>query len=260
MTRRLTTSAIAVVLSLMSLDNGHSGTITGIVKFLDPAPKLPVIKVSKDQDYCGETLQNEAYLIDSTGGLKNVVVSLEDAPVSTSADPQKLNVIENNACRYAPRIIAMQKGEQLKVRNADPKLHIPHSYLKEKTVFMLSLPFRNTTLDATQKIREPGIMKLVCDTHAWMLGYVHVFDHRYFAITDERGSFTIANVPAGSYILKAWHEDAGVRTQEITVPEVGEARVIFEFSTKPHISSAFLIRRTNQRLLKYSSLQVKHFL
>jgi hypothetical protein len=141
-------------------------------------------------------------------------------------------VIENNGCRYAPRIVAMQKGEQLKVRNADPKLHIPHSYLQERTVFMLSLPFRNTILDATQKIRETGIMKLVCDTHAWMLGYVHVFGHRFFSLTDEQGTFSIANVPAGTYILKAWHEDAGVRSQEITVPENGEIRVGFEFSKK----------------------------
>ena len=62
-------------------------------------PTVAVIKVSKDQDYCGETIVNETYLIDSNGGLKNVVVSLEDAPVSSAADPQKVNIIENNACR-----------------------------------------------------------------------------------------------------------------------------------------------------------------
>ena len=45
-------------------------------------------------------------------------------------------------------------------------------------------------------------MKLVCDTHAWMLGYIHVFDHPFFAMTDERGAFSIANIPAGACILK----------------------------------------------------------
>jgi hypothetical protein len=104
--------------------------------------------------------------------------------------------------------------------------------LQEKTVFMLSLPFRNTILDATQKIRESGIMKLVCDTHAWMLGYVHVFDHRFFAVTDEGGAFSITNIPPGTYTLKAWHEDAGIKSQEITVPENGDVRVSFEFTKK----------------------------
>ena len=73
-------------------------------------------------------------------------------------------------------------------------------------------------------------MKLVCDTHAWMLGYIHVFDHPFFAMTDEREAFSIANIPAGAYMLKAWHEDAGIRSQEITVLEIGEARVRFEFT------------------------------
>jgi hypothetical protein len=208
------------------------GTITGDVKFVDSAPKLAPVKVTKDQDYCGETLPNESYLVDPNGGLKNVVVYLEAVQTAAPADPQKLNMIENTGCRYAPRILAMQKGERLRVKNNDPKLHIPHSYLNEKTVFMLSLPFKNTILDATQKIRDAGILKLVCDTHAWMLGYVYVFDHPFFAVTDDKGGFSIPNVTAGTYTLKAWHEDAGVRSQEVVVSESGEVRVNLEFAKK----------------------------
>jgi len=209
----------------------HGASIVGEVKFTDTPPKLAAVKVTKDQDYCGETLPNDSYLIDSNGGLKNAVVFIEAATV-TPADPQKLNVIENSGCRYVPRIHAMQKGERLRIRNNDPKLHIPHSYLQQKTVFMLSLPFKNTILEATHKIRDTGILKLVCDTHAWMLGYVHVFDHPFFAVTDDKGAFSISNVPPGAYTLKAWHEEAGVRIQEITVLEGGDVRANFEYSQK----------------------------
>ena len=209
-----------------------AGTIAGDVRFVDSPPRLMPVKVTKDQDYCGETLPNESYLIDANGGFKNVVVFLEAAPPAIPADPQKSNVIENTGCRYAPRVLAMQKGERLRVKNNDPKLHIPHSYLNEKTVFMLSLPFKNSILDATQKIRDAGILKLVCDTHAWMLGFVHVFDHAFFSVTDDKGTFAIPNVPAGTYTLKAWHEDAGVRSQEVIVSENGDVRVDFEFAKK----------------------------
>jgi hypothetical protein len=219
-----------LVLALFTANRAHSGSIIGGVKFTGAPPKLPMIVVSKDQEYCGESLSNETYLIDPTGGLQNAVVFLEAAPSGLPPGTQKLNVVENNGCRYVPRIAAMQKGERLRIKNNDPKLHIPHSYLKEKTVFMLSLPFKNTALEATQKIREPGVLKLVCDTHAWMLGYLHVFEHPYFAVTDEKGNFTIPNVPAGRYTLHAWHEDAGVKNQEITVSESAELRVGFEFS------------------------------
>ena len=76
-------------------------------------------------------------------------------------------------------------------------------------VFNQSLPFKNTTIEATSRIRQPGMMKVVCDTHAWMLGWDHVFDHPYFAVTNDQGTFSIPDLPAGNYVLKAWHEGGG---------------------------------------------------
>jgi hypothetical protein len=219
-----------VALLLNAATSAHGGAIAGSVRFSGATPALPAVVVSKDQDYCGEFLPNDRYLVEPSGGLQNAVVFLESPPWAPPADSQKLNVIENDGCRYVPRIKAMQKGERLRIKNSDPKLHIPHSYLKEKTVFMLSLPFKNTELEATQKIKEPGVLKLVCDTHAWMIGYLHVFDHPYFAVSDEKGAFSIPNVPAGRYMLNAWHEEAGTRRQEITITESGDVRVEFEFS------------------------------
>ena len=221
-----------LVASLLLAHGAYAGSITGEAKLLESPPKLAPVKVTKDQDYCGETLPNETYVVESSGGLKNVVVFLDSIAASSSADPQKDNMVENTGCQYVPRVLAMRKGERLKVQNNDPKLHIPHSYLNERTVFMLSLPFKNTILDATRRIREAGILKLVCDTHAWMLGFIHVFDHPFFAVTDENGRFSIPNVPAGTYTLKAWHEHAGVLTQEITVSEAGDSRALFAFGAR----------------------------
>jgi hypothetical protein len=231
-TNRLFITLLVGACLLPALAEAFTGSITGEVRLADDPPNLPVIKVSKDQDYCGENFPNETYLIDRSGGMSGVVVSLEVAPVAEGLDPQKENLLSNTGCNYAPRVLAMRKGERLNVKNNDPKLHIPHSYLDQRTVFNLSLPFRGTSIDATKKIRRPGIMKVVCDTHAWMLAYIHVFDHPFFAVTDDRGAFTIAKVPPGTYMLKAWHEDAGVRIQEITVLPNEETRVNFEFRKK----------------------------
>jgi hypothetical protein len=231
MTRTLGASLLMITLAATVPNGIFAGSIMGEVIFNDVPPKSALVKVSKDQDYCGETLPNETYLIDSNGRLKNVVVFVEPAPMAPP-DAQKENVLDNTGCRYTPRILAMQRGERLKVRNNDPKLHIPHSYLDERTVFTLSLPFRGTIIDTTSRIVRPGVLKVVCDTHAWMLAYVHVFDHPYFAVTDEHGRFSIDGIPSGTYILKAWHEDAGMRSQEIVVPESGEIHVNFEFAMK----------------------------
>jgi len=92
----------------------NAGTIAGDVKFIGSSPKGAPIKVTKDQDYCGETLPNETYLIDANGGLKNVVVFIESAPTGKPADPQKDNFLYNDGCRYAPHVMAFQRGERLR--------------------------------------------------------------------------------------------------------------------------------------------------
>jgi len=231
MRKTVSVTALVTVVSTFIFTAAFAGSIIGQVTFADDPPPMPAVKVSKDQDYCGESLPNETYLIGSDGGLQNVVVFV-DISSSKEGDPQKDNILNNTACRYSPRILALQKGERLRVKNNDPKLHIPHSYHEERTVFNLSLPFKGTTIDATPRIRKAGVLKVVCDTHAWMLAYIHVFDHPYFAVTDERGIFSISNLPAGTYVLKAWHEDVGVKSQELTIPESGDVRASFEFTKK----------------------------
>ena len=225
-------TGLVIAFSIFIQTVAFAGSIIGEVRFTDDPPTLPTVKVSKDQDYCGDALPNDTYLIAADGALQNVVVFLDIPPSKAGGDPQKDNILNNTGCRYLPRILAIQKGERLRVKNNDPKLHIPHSYHEDRTVFNLSLPFKGTAIDATSRIRQAGVLKVVCDTHAWMLAYIHVFDHPYFAVTDERGMFTISNLPAGNYVLKAWHEDAGVRSQEIVVPETGDVRTVFEFAKK----------------------------
>src|SRR5262245_34022426 len=232
MKKRASMAGLVTAFSTLVYTAAFAGSIIGQVKFTDDPPAMPTVKVSKDQDYCGETLPNETYLIDSDGGLQNVVVFVDIWPSKAEGDPQKENILNNTGCRYSPRISALQKGERLKVKNNDPKLHIPHSYHEDRTVFNLSLPFKGTMLDATSRIRQAGVLKVVCDTHAWMLAYIHVFDHPYFAVSDEDGMVTIPDLPAGTYILKAWHEDGGIRSQEITVPENGDFTVVFEFTSR----------------------------
>jgi hypothetical protein len=55
--------------------------------------------------------------------------------------------------------------------------------------------------------------------HADMVGYVVVVPTPYFAVTGSDGSFTIKNVPAGTYTLKTWSEEGKPTTQTITVTD-----------------------------------------
>ena len=73
--------------------------------------------------------------------------------------------------------------------------------------------------------RTPEVMlKLGCDVHRWMIAFVGVMSHPYFAVSDATGQFRIAHVPAGSYTIKTWHEQFGERTQTVAVKPGGMAR------------------------------------
>jgi len=219
---------LIVTVLLVSGSPIEAGSIQGEVKFTGSLLGPRKIKVTKDQDYCGEAIPDETYLVNSIGGLKNAVVFLEQTPAN-AVPSRKEHILNNSGCRFVPRVLTMIKGEKLIVKNSDLKLHIVHAYLDKRTVFNLSLPFRGHTIEITRKIDKAGILQVNCDTHAWMRGYIHVFDHPFFAVSDEQGSFTILDVPPGRYSLRAWHEGAGIQSKEVIVTDKGEFKIDFEF-------------------------------
>jgi carboxypeptidase family protein len=72
-----------------------------------------------------------------------------------------------------------------------------------------------------------------CDAgHSWMLAWIYAFDHPYFAVTDEKGSFRIDQIPPGTYKVTAWHELLGTETQVLTVGGGQESKLTFEHLAK----------------------------
>lgn len=209
----------------------RTGLISGEVKLSGTPVGSGRIRVTKDQDYCGTTLLNESHLMGPDRGLKNAVVYLEGFPDDPIPPGEaKTHVLENRSCQFVPRVMVMRWGDRLVVKNNDPKLHIVHAYATKRTVFNVALPFPGNSLQIAHKINRPGLLQVNCDTHAWMHAYVHVFGHPFFALTDNKGFFSIGDIPAGRYLLKAWHEESGVQSAEVTVPENGEIKVSFDLS------------------------------
>ena len=60
-----------------------------------------------------------------------------------------------------------------------------------------------------------------------MSAYVVVTETPYYAVSDVQGNYTITNVPAGRYTLKAWHERLPSQVKDVTVGEQGEVKVDF---------------------------------
>ncbi len=220
----------------------NGGTITGQVTFSGEIPKLEPLAVPKDADFCGPTVPSEALVVSPrTKGVKNSLVYLEE--VAKGKDSKSVqSILDNAKCLMTPHVLGMVKGTDLAIKNSDPLLHNMHAVADGAVVFNLALPIQGQTIK--RRVRKTGMLTVTCDSHAHMRAHLLVLDHPYFALADENGAFTLADVPPGKYRLTLWHESWKVvgydkdkrplydrpimQTREIEVPAKGTVRVNFE--------------------------------
>ena len=211
-----------------AVDAAESGSLTGRVTFSGPAP-APVQTAIAGNPECaalhpGGKVAGEELVVSADGGVKNVFVYIKEGLEGRRFPaPQEKAVIENKGCVYVPHVIGVQTGQPVELKNEDATLHNVHSYASANKSWNIGLPFQNMKVAKT--FDKPEIMvKLKCDVHPWMLGYVGVVAHPCFAVTGEDGSFTIKGIPAGEYTVEYWHEKLGVRTQTIRIEPRAETK------------------------------------
>ncbi len=193
----------------------HGGAIAGRVVFDGEAPQPRFLPVHKNRAVCGARAPDESLLVGPDGGLKNVVVVLDDifAGKSPAVTPA---VLDNKDCAFVPRVLTLTVGQALRLRNSDPILHDAHARIHGyKTLFNLGLPEWS---DKTYHFEQPGRVLIDCDVlHTWMRAYVIVTEHPYTAVTDSAGSFSLQEVPPGTYTVRVWHEQLGEQTTQVAV-------------------------------------------
>lgn len=185
------------------------GSIAGTVRVDKVPPRPPAAKIGKDAVVCGKEAPPEAPVVGPDRGLANVVVAVRGLKPPKPPAPTPNASVDQVACRYIPHVQAVTVGTTLNVLNNDAVLHNVHGTLPggsgQITVFNVAMPFKGQKLP--QVLKKTGVMKLRCDAgHTWMSAYVHVFDHPWFAVTDEAGKFAIKDLPPGKYTLEYWHE------------------------------------------------------
>jgi plastocyanin len=171
---------------------------------------------------CGTEVPDESILV-AGGKLENVVVTIEGAAAKT--EPGTIT-LDQHKCRYVPHVQAAPVGSSLDILNSDGMLHNIHGYLGTATIFNLAMPLKDQKL--TRKLTKGGLVRLKCDVHSWMSGWIVVTDSPV-GVSDKNGTFVVRNVPAGTYTATAWHEKLGQQTAQVTVPASGEATVSFTF-------------------------------
>jgi len=140
-------------------------------------------------------------------------------------------LIDQLGCVYKPHVIGVQVGQPVTFLNSDTVFHNVRTVAKNNAVFNEMTPTKNTKF--TKKFMRPEIMITAkCDVHPWMGVHIGVIPHPFFAVSNEKGEFSIENVPAGTYTFEAWHEIYGRLSKEITVTAENATETDFTFTAK----------------------------
>ena len=193
----------------------NGGSISGAVTLKGTPPTLTPIIVNKDKQVCGKTpIYSQDLVVGKDRGINNVVVRLTDITKGKPQTPASVTLTQQG-CGFRPHVVTVQTGGEVVVANGDPVTHNIHTFSFDNPQLNQAQPAGSPTLTIKPTIAET--IKVQCDIHKWMAGWVVVAEHPYYAVSDAAGHFTLTDVPAGSYTLEFWQESLGVVTQKVTV-------------------------------------------
>jgi len=208
------------------------GALSGTVTFEGEPPEAQPIQMAADPTCARmhpDPVMTETVVVGDGGGLKNVFVYVKEGlEGQTFGVPTEAAVLDQEGCRYAPHVFGVRAGQTLTIVNSDETLHNIHAMPKNNKEFNIGQPVKG--LETDKVFENPEIMiPFKCDVHKWMASYVGVVGHPFFATTDTDGTYSIAGLPAGDYVLEAWHEKYGTQQMNVTVGADG-AEASFTFS------------------------------
>jgi hypothetical protein len=208
-------------------DDQQWGTIKGRVVWAgDAIPKPEVIDTSKEprcKAKDGGPVTREEWVVNPNNkGIRYVCIWLrteEDKgklPVHPDlakiADADKEVVVDQPCCMFQPHGLALREGQVLVAKNSAEFGHnVDWKGIKQVGGNTLVPPGGKLVID---KMKVTGFpIEISCGIHPWMKGWIWMFDHPYFTVTDADGNFEIKNAPVGKFRIVAWHE-TGWRNQD----------------------------------------------
>lgn len=216
---------------------GQAGTIVGHVRLMATAPPNAVIRMGGDprcsKAAAGKRITQDIVVRSADGGLANVFVNLQGSFPSTPAPSQPVT-IDQQGCLFVPRMSGARVGQTLQVTNSDPTGHNVHSLSEHGNAFNVMQP-KQGMMNKFPLKSEDLVMRIKCDLHSWMIAYVGVVRHPYYAVSGGDGAFTIARVPPGRHTIQTWHEQYGrlTRTVDVKAGQTATVDVVYTGKEKP---------------------------
>jgi plastocyanin len=210
-----------------------TASVSGSVTFSGTAPAAVAIRLDRECSGLNSgTVMSQTVVVNENGTLANVFVYVKEGlPAGYSyAVPAEPVDFDQSGCMYQPHVFGVQVGQGIKIINSDPVLHNIHALPETNRPFNFGMPKQGDERVREFRVAEVPI-RIKCDVHPWMGAWAAVVDHPYYAVTGTDGSFAMAGLPAGDYVLEAWHEELGTATATVSVTDGGAIEATFAFSS-----------------------------
>ena len=221
---------VMALLFLIFLIQAQAGTITGTVRAEGKAG-------SEADAQCGKYDSRQFKFVERVNyaEIHDFVVYIVGSLGIKPEPPEKpmqvvtRRTITQKGAMFSPHVLPVVVGTTVEWPNNDDILHNVFSVSEART---FDLDLYKAPVIKSVAFDKPGRVDVFCSIHTRMSCIVLVLENPYFAATSEKGSYTIPNVPPGTYKLKAWHERLPSQIQDITVPASGDIKVDFTLGIK----------------------------
>ena len=229
------TTTVPPAVTYFHVDPATAGSITGTIRYTGKLPARKAIDMSEDPACVAAhhgKAGDESLVVGSRGSLANVFVYIKSGLEGKNfPTPTDSVVINQNGCWFHPHVLGVQVNQPVEIVNSDPVTHNIHPMAEINREWNHSQGPGDAPLH--RKFTKPEIMIPVkCNIHSWMHAYIGVLNHPYFSVSKDDGSFTISNLPPGTYTLAVWQEKLGTREQQITIAPEQHATADFTYKGK----------------------------
>lgn len=161
----------------------------------------------------------------------NTIVYLADVE---SLPPDAPAVMDQTEKAFVPRLLPVVRDQELLVLNSDGLQHNVYSPHEQEPFDLGTFPKGESR---SIRLQVFGRHPLYCNIHKNMVSDIFVVPGVYFSLTDDKGSYRIENVPAGSFTLKVWNIFGGADDRRVAVSE-GEVRTDFTVRSRQLVQQA----------------------
>jgi plastocyanin len=154
---------------------------------------------------------------------RKVVVYVSGVRPAAAPAPMRARIAQKDE-QFHPQLTAVTVGSTIDFPNEDPFFHNVFSLSRAAS---FDLKRYRSGESRARVFSEPGVVKVFCHLHSHMNAVIVVFDHPWFVIPSEDGSFRLENVPAGEHTVVAWHERIGEVGEKLQIRPGAVANVAF---------------------------------